>query len=239
MKNVEKDFSLPGQVYVFVGPSLTRTVAWPHCVQTLGPASRGVLLEEEYPPDCVVVLIDGAFMQIPPPSHLELLTLLMRGVRLIGAASIGALRAAELSDYGMIGRGTIFKAVKSGLLKDDAEVAVGMDPYNYSPTTIPLINVRRLLGIAHEQGQDARVLRKALLAAGNVFFLERTRARLLRAWREECPTISSCLGELLLSQEYDLKHNDSLNAINYALSLINPDYQEPADPGIEPEELLW
>ena len=49
----------------------------------------------------------------------------------LGAGSIGALRAAELEAFGMVGEGRIFEAYRSGVLEpydtpfeDDDEVAV-------------------------------------------------------------------------------------------------------------------
>ena len=45
------------------------------------------------------------------------------GTQVFGAASMGALRAAELAPFGMIGVGAIFAAYRDGRLTGDDEVA--------------------------------------------------------------------------------------------------------------------
>src|SRR5688572_32760283 len=65
----------------------------------------------------------------PPRSTLFPYTTLFRsGVRVFGAASMGALRAAELQPFGMIGVGQVFQAYRRGHLTDDDEVAVAHGP---------------------------------------------------------------------------------------------------------------
>jgi hypothetical protein len=56
---------------------------------------------------------------------------LAAGIPVYGAASMGALRAAELAQFGMVGVGRIFEAYRDGVLEpfdepfeDDDEVAV-------------------------------------------------------------------------------------------------------------------
>ena len=63
--------------------------------------------------------------------HKELLWAMSQGVHVLGAGSIGALRAAEPEAFGMVGEGRIFEAYRSGVLEpyyrpfeDDDEVAV-------------------------------------------------------------------------------------------------------------------
>jgi hypothetical protein len=58
----------------------------------------------------IVIIIDGLFYHTAPVRHKEILILLAQGVTVIGAASMGALRAAELHPYGMTGVGSIFDA---------------------------------------------------------------------------------------------------------------------------------
>ncbi|WP_330334790.1 TfuA domain-containing protein [Streptomyces sp. NBC_00536] len=56
--------------------------------------------------------------------HKEILALLAEGVTVVGAAGMGALRAAELAPYRMVGVGRIFEDFRSGVLDADDEVAV-------------------------------------------------------------------------------------------------------------------
>jgi len=71
-----------------------------------------------------------------------------QGIHVFGAASIGALRAAELDVFGMRGIGDIYEAFRDGLLEDDDEVAVlhgpeelgyaAADPKRWSTSAPPL-----------------------------------------------------------------------------------------------------
>jgi hypothetical protein len=53
-----------------------------------------------------------------------------QGVHVFGAASMGALRAAEMHSLGMVGIGTIFQWYRDGKIVADDEVAVRHGPPN-------------------------------------------------------------------------------------------------------------
>ena len=97
-----------------------------------------------------VGLVDGYFHRRPSVRHKEILWALEQGVPVLGAASMGALRAVELAPFGMRGIGAIFEAFQDGRLEDDDEVAVahaGAD-HGYLPTSEPLVNIRATLASA-------------------------------------------------------------------------------------------
>ncbi|QWA25933.1 hypothetical protein KJK32_44870 [Streptomyces sp. JCM17656] len=75
-------------------------------------------------PGDTLLIIDGLFLQSRAVRHKELLCLLDQGVRLYGASSMGALRAAELEAFGMQGIGRVFEDYRDGLLVGDDEVAL-------------------------------------------------------------------------------------------------------------------
>ena len=66
------------------------------------------------------------------------------GVRVVGASSMGALRAAELDRFGMEGVGEVYAYYRDGWLTADADVAlVHRDADDgLPPLTWPLVNVR-------------------------------------------------------------------------------------------------
>ena len=72
----------------------------------------------------IIGIIDGYFEVTPTVWHKEILWAMAQGIHVYGAASIGALRAAELDAFGMNGIGRIYEAFRDGILKDDDEVAV-------------------------------------------------------------------------------------------------------------------
>ena len=118
-------------------------------------------------PPCTVVLIDGVFGAQRAVWHKEILLLMARGFRVIGAASMGALRAAELAPFGMIGCGAVFAAYASGRITADDEVAVTHAPaaFGAAPLTIAQVDVRAALVAAVRCGvigvPAARALRRA------------------------------------------------------------------------------
>lgn len=92
-----------------------------------------------------VVIIDGDFHQSLSLSPKETVRLLDEGTRVIGASSMGALRAAELAPYGIRGCGWVFQAYRPGRIIADDEVAVTYSPEDLTCLTVPLVNVRRWL----------------------------------------------------------------------------------------------
>ena len=119
---------------IYVGPSLYG-VEVPRLDGELwrGPAKQGDLLR-----DCIqhkpqqVLLLDGVFHQSLSVWHKELVYALLEGIQCIGAASMGALRAAEMHQYGMIGIGKIFAMFAAGE-EDDSLVAMTFDPLTHKP----------------------------------------------------------------------------------------------------------
>lgn len=88
-----------------------------------------------------LIIIDGYFALQAAVWHKEILMALERGVEVHGASSMGALRAAELADYGMQGYGEIYQLYKSAQIIADDEVAIIHDA-NYRHSTTALINDR-------------------------------------------------------------------------------------------------
>ena len=91
-----------------------------------------------------IAIIDGYFERMAAVWHKELLRAIERGIAVWGAASMGALRAAELAPFGMRGVGTIYRAFARGTLTADDEVAVAHLPadYGYRATSEALVNLR-------------------------------------------------------------------------------------------------
>lgn len=156
-------------IAVFAGPSLAGWVAAPP-FERLPSAGAGDMLALLAGPPCTVVLVDGVFDSRPAVWHKEILVLLARGFRIIGAASMGALRAAELDSFGMIGCGAVYRAYADGRLTGDDEVAVLHAPaaLGGAPLSLAQVNVRATLAKAVRAGvvsaAEARRLRAASAA---------------------------------------------------------------------------
>jgi hypothetical protein len=82
------------------------------------------LLEENpYRKGCVLIT-DGVFGESMAVSPCECMDLIHAGWLLLGASSIGALRAADCSSIGMVGIGEVFMGYRMGYYHSDADVAV-------------------------------------------------------------------------------------------------------------------
>lgn len=91
----------------------------------------------------VIALIDGIFESAPSVWHHEIRSALASGVAVFGAASMGALRAVELSPLGMIGIGEVYRDYASGRWNDDAAVALlhARAEHGFRALTVPLVTV--------------------------------------------------------------------------------------------------
>jgi TfuA protein len=146
------------------------------------PVKRGDLPHRH---DGAIIIIDGEFAQSLSVSPNEILRLVDGGTRVVGAASMGALRAAELHRYGMEGCGWIFEQYRSGRIDGDDEVAVTYSPDDLQPLTVPLVNVRRWVEQLVAGGELEGVAARRLLAhARRVFYADRTEGRLRQVLEE-------------------------------------------------------
>jgi hypothetical protein len=148
------------------------------------PAAAGDLYAAAAAGAAVIGLIDGVFEDRATVWHKEILWALDQGVRVLGAASLGALRAVECAPFGMEGVGEIFARFRDGRLDDDAELALTFGPVElgYPATSEPMVNIRATLEAAEARGVlTARAARAALEAAGQVFFKNLTWPGLLAA----------------------------------------------------------
>jgi hypothetical protein len=141
------------EIVVFLGPSLERSAA-EHLLAAwyAPPAKRGDITRAAAGGARIITLIDGVFFQNDAVGHREILSALKSGVRVIGASSMGALRAAELCTLGMEGVGLIYELYRDGVLISDDEVALVYDPESYTPLSEPLINIRCTLKKAVDLG---------------------------------------------------------------------------------------
>lgn len=131
------------RVVVFLGPSLPVTEARALLAADYRPPARqgDVFRALADRPDALV-LIDGVFESVPSVWHHELLAAHASGVRLFGASSMGALRAAELPGV-MRPLGEIARRFARGTWNDDAAVTLlhGDESSDYRALTVPWVNV--------------------------------------------------------------------------------------------------
>jgi hypothetical protein len=176
---------------VFLGPTLPVAEARALVDATfLPPARQGdVYRAVKRLRPAIVGIIDGYFHQSASVWHRELLWAMTEGIHVLGAASMGALRAAELQKYGMRGVGKVFEAYRDGRFapfrdpfEDDDEVAVihGPPETGFAPVSEAMIDVRDNLARAAEAGVITADMRDRLAAIGKAMsYRERSLGHIL------------------------------------------------------------
>ncbi len=197
---------------LFAGPSLPdapRLCAG--TVEARPPAAHGDVLAAVRAGATAIGIVDGNFEHVAPVWHKEILYALEAGVTVFGAASMGALRAAECDAFGMIGIGGIYEDYASGRRVDDADVALlhGPAELGYPALSLALVNVEatldRLETLGRLGGKDLERLRAAARA---LFYKDRTWSAIL-----DRAGMAESRGELLqlfLASNVDRKREDAL-----------------------------
>jgi len=202
--------------FVFTGPTLDPREAENLLTATfLPPVKRGDLRDLASKHPAIVAIIDGEFFQSLAVSPKEILPLLDLGTRVYGAASMGALRAVELSRFGMIGIGRVFRLFRRGVLDADDEVAVAYDPATYNCVSEPLVNTRYTLRAAVRAGVLTRA--EALDLIINLkatYFPDRTRERLTAITRDRIGLQRAIeLRAFIASHARDVKREDAIELL--------------------------
>jgi hypothetical protein len=211
-------------IVVFLGPSLPEARAREILAADFRPpAKRGDICRAAREGAEIICLIDGVFFQDCSVAHKEVLYALERGAKVIGASSMGALRAAELDVYGMEGVGEIYQAYKRGDLVSDDEVALIFDPLTFEPLSEPMVNIRHNLARAVEDDViDPQVYDILLEAAVSLYFPHRTYERMIKACEglisEE---ILERLQRFIREGRRDLKMEDAKTALQRARKLAD------------------
>ncbi|HWA91095.1 MAG TPA: TfuA-like protein [Rhizomicrobium sp.] len=141
------------------------------------PAGCGDILSAVHAGFDMIGLVDGVFGTERSVWHKEILFALSSGVRVLGAASMGALRAAECDAFGMEGIGRIYRDYRDGRRIDDADVALlhGPKEMAFQPLTLALVDAEATIAELHAYAGLSEEQKQVLLgAARNLHFRERS-----------------------------------------------------------------
>jgi hypothetical protein len=210
-------------VVVFLGPSLELGTARQLLdAEYRPPAARGDVLKAVQDGARIIGLIDGVFFQECAVAHREILYALERGVKVIGASSMGALRASELDRYGMEGVGKIYEQYKTGVLISDDEVALLFDPESLKPLSEPLVNIRYNLEVAKERGILTNEAKEKILeVAKALYYPERSYEKLQALAAGKVDQAALARFEAFLANESrDLKREDAIEALKRINELV-------------------
>ena len=209
-----------GPTFVFVGPTLrvedARAVL-PDATY-LPPVSHGDVYRATRQRPHAIGIIDGLFDQVPAVWHKEILFALDEGVAVFGAASMGALRAAELDAFGMVGVGRIYDSYRAGDLEDDDEVAIAHATAEggFRELSDAMVNIRATLRAAEQASVVGATTRRLVEnAAKALFYPERSYAaaidgaETMGADREELRALRAWL----LAGKVNAKRDDALEML--------------------------
>ncbi len=219
---------------LFAGPTLFGEVAngallCAPDISCSGPAGQGDIARAVLDGATSIGLIDGRYEDVASPWHKEILFALSNGVRMFGAASLGALRAAECAPFGMVGIGQIFERYRSGELVDDSDVAQlhGPAELSYCPLTEALVNVEATLRNLVQCGEIAPEVGARLDAvARETFFKELTYDTVLARSDLGASEIDTLRAKLARGK-VDLKRLDGRQLVDVLIA--QPDIRRSSD----------
>ena len=170
----------------------------------------------------LVGIIDGVFLQNCSVGHREILALIQRGVRVVGGGSMGALRAAEMRQYGMVGVGRIFEMYASGRIEGDDEVALVFDPESMEPLSEPMVNLRFMLERALELGEIDDIERGVLIDRLRSTYYPRRNIPGFLSLADAVlgPKRGNEFRELFVVIYHDIKKEDAISVVNHIKNMI-------------------
>lgn len=200
---------------LFAGPSLAGLTFELGDIELRPPAAHGDLASAVLQGATAIGLVDGYFDAVAAVWHKEILFALSHGVHVCGAASMGALRAAECAPFGMLPIGVIAQSYRDGSRDDDADVGLTHAPaeLGYLPLTEPIVDVEATLARLDALGLLQPGERPDLLAyARSLHFSERTLESLFSpAWGER----GRELGALYRQHHVPQKQRDALELLEH------------------------
>ena len=211
-------------VVIFLGPSLDTGRAREILdeAEYRPPAKRGDILRAVEDGADIIVLIDGVFFQDCSVAHKEILAALKAGVTVVGASSMGALRACEMDTLGMIGIGRVYRMYRDGILISDDEVALACDPFTDDAVSEALVDIRITCEDALAKQIISGSLHDCLItAAEGMYYPERTYRSIIRrcsdsATPEELDRFAAWVATSCTRQ----KEADAIEAIRYIAEMI-------------------
>lgn len=172
----------------------------------------------------VMGIIDGIFFDRAAVGHREIISALNAGVKVVGGASMGALRASELDTYGMIGVGKVYEWYRDGIIESDDEVAVSTNPDTFEPISVPLVNMRETLKAALAVGLVSEKEHEDLLElAINTYYPDRSYLGLTKEGAKKGLISEEKRKKLLdfcINSEIDVKRQDAVLVLETVKKLI-------------------
>lgn len=176
----------------------------------------GLAIKEH--PD-IIGIIDGVFHQNSAVAHREILKAINEGITVVGASSMGALRASELDTLGMKGIGYVYEQYSTGNVTSDDDVAVMLDSETLEQLSEPLINMEYTFTKAVEKNIITSKQKEELLSiAKSTFYPKRNYAQTLNSSKLDDITKDRLISFIHFCE--DIKKEDAKSLIRYITHVI-------------------
>lgn len=208
------------RIIVFTGPSIHPDEA----IEILNadyrpPVARGDIIKALKDDPDLIAIIDGVFHKEPAVSHKEILEAIKKGVTLVGGASMGALRASELDDFGMIGVGRVYQDYSNGIIESDDDVAVVINPETLEQLSEALISMNYTFKRALDEGVIDEIEFNILVkTAKSIYYPKRNYNRVFKDSGLEMIRIKD-LQKFLDENKVDVKREDAIAVLKYIRKL--------------------
>ncbi len=167
----------------------------------------------------IIGIIDGVFHQNSAVGHREILKAINEGICVVGASSMGALRASELDSLGMKGIGYVYEQYATGKVTSDDDVAVMLDSETLEQLSEPLINMEYTFTKAVEKDiitQDEKA--ELISIAKSTFYPKRNYAQTLNGSKLDENTKNQLITFIRFCE--DIKKEDAKSLIRYIAHVI-------------------
>ncbi len=208
------------KIIVFTGPSLSSNEANNILkAEYRPPVARGDIINALKDNPDIIVIIDGVFHKEPAVSHKEILKAIKNGVIVVGGASMGALRASELDDFGMIGIGQVYKDYRSGVVESDDDVAVVINPETLEQLSEALISMNYTFKAAKDEGIiNDEEFKNLVKTAKSIYYPKRTYDKVFKDSNLELEKIKK-IHNFFRENRVDIKREDAILVLEYVKNL--------------------
>ncbi|MEM9473302.1 MAG: TfuA-like protein [Pseudomonadota bacterium] len=218
---------------LFTGPTLASQLAniKERCpdIVVRGPAAWGDVAQAVREGATRIGIVDGYFEQTRSVWHKEIIFALSSGAKVAGAASLGALRAAECQPFGMVPIGSIAHDYISGALFDDSDVALVHGPaeLNYLALSEPRVNVIATLNAMMKDNLISETeWKNAKAVADRMFYAELSLRSVFANMQIMNANRIERMIKLAKARYVDAKQMDALELVDW----LQSDMDEPVAP---------
>jgi hypothetical protein len=208
------------KIIVFIGPSLPSDEAYNILkAEYRPPVARGDIKNALKDDPDIIVIIDGVFHKEPAVSHKEILNAIKNDVIVVGGASMGALRASELDDFGMIGIGQVYEDYRSGIVESDDDVAVVINPETLEQLSEALISMNYTFKAAKDKDIiNEEEFNNLVKTAKSIYYPKRTYDKVFKDSNLEIEKIKN-IHKFFQENRVDIKKEDAILVLKYVKNL--------------------